>query len=220
MQTCAQQLMAATCSVQPCARKSVVARASISFTTRTERTIAPAAKPFGTASLPRRNAMHVAQAAQTDGGVGKLISKVEIPAFIPRQDLMDQLLRWAVIEIQENGMGNVGCPCKVTPYKKDGTFWGFTVSFLKDGASATDIRVAFDDEVTQKHEWIGRGADGFPTLEGNAENVDGKNFEVRKVDDVPATDAVRSSVRDFCQMLVAAINKYYAFGSCFVDDAT
>lgn len=63
-------------------------------------------------------------------------------------------------------------------------------------------------------------ADGFPTLEGNAENVDGKNFEVRKVDDVPATDAVRSSVRDFCQMLVAAINKYYAFGSCFVDDAT
>jgi hypothetical protein len=40
--------------------------------------------------------------------------------------------------------------------------WGFTVSFLKDGASATDVRVAFDDEVTQKHEWIGRGAGLLP----------------------------------------------------------
>jgi hypothetical protein len=80
------------------------------------KTMAPAAKPFGTASLPRRNALHLAQAAQTDGGVGKLISKVEIPAFIPRQDIMDQLIRWAMVEVQENGMGNVGCPCKVRFY--------------------------------------------------------------------------------------------------------
>jgi hypothetical protein len=107
--------MAATCSsVQPCARKSVVAHASNSFTTRTKNTATPAAKPFGTASLNRRNAMQVPQAAQTEGGVGKLFSKVEIPAFIPRQDLMDQLIRWAFIEVQENGMGNVGCPCKVS----------------------------------------------------------------------------------------------------------
>jgi len=113
MQICAQQLMAASCSAQPCGRKSIVTHASSSFASRSKRTVAPAAKPFGTASLSRRNAMHVAQAAQTGGGVGKLISKVEIPAFIPRQDLMDQLLRWAVIEVQENGMGNVGCPCKV-----------------------------------------------------------------------------------------------------------
>lgn len=114
MQTCAQQLMAATpSSVQPCTRKSIVAQASVSFNSRTKKAMVPAAKPFGSASLSKRNAMHVAQAAQTEGGVGKLISKVEIPAFIPRQDLMDQLLRWAFIEIQENGMGNVGCPCKV-----------------------------------------------------------------------------------------------------------
>lgn len=47
--------------------------------------------------------------------VGKLISKVEIPAFIPRSDLMDQLTRWALIEVQEDGVANIGCPCKVTP---------------------------------------------------------------------------------------------------------
>ena len=35
--------------------------------------------------------------------VGKLISQTEIPAFIPRQDLMDQLLRWASTEVQEEG---------------------------------------------------------------------------------------------------------------------
>lgn len=34
---------------------------------------------------------------------------------------------------------------------------GFTVSFMKDGESATDIRVAFDDEIAYKHEWVGRG---------------------------------------------------------------
>ena len=45
--------------------------------------------------------------------VGKLISRVEIPAFIPRQDLMDQLARWAVIEVQENGVANLGMPTKV-----------------------------------------------------------------------------------------------------------
>lgn len=44
---------------------------------------------------------------------GKLISRTEIPAFIPRADLMDQLVRWAVIEIQESGVANVGMPCKV-----------------------------------------------------------------------------------------------------------
>lgn len=46
---------------------------------------------------------------------------------------------------------------QVTPYSREGLMWGFTVSFLKDGVSATDIRVAFDDEVTLKHEWVGRG---------------------------------------------------------------
>lgn len=63
-------------------------------------------------------------------------------------------------------------------------------------------------------------ADGFPILEGNAEEVDGKNFEIRKVCDNSVSEPMRASIKDFCQMLVAAINKYYAFGSCFVDDAT
>lgn len=117
MQACAQQLMAASApctKVQPCARKSVVAHCSNSFTSKPQSALsqAPVARPFGGASLPRRDALRLVQAAQAEG-VGKLISKVEIPAFIPRSDLMDQLLRWAIIEIQEDGMANVGMPCKV-----------------------------------------------------------------------------------------------------------
>lgn len=98
--------------------------------------------------------------------------------------------------------------------------WGFTIAFLKDGDVVTDLRVGFDEENTTKHEWIGRGQDGFPMLEGNAETVVGKNLEIRKVCDRTISENTRSSIRDFCQMLVTAINKYYAFGSCFVDDAT
>lgn len=88
--------------------------------------------------LPKRGSI-VCKAAAAQAG--KLISKVEIPAFIPRTDLMDQLLRWAVIEIQEDGVANVGSPCKVTPVNKDGNLWGFNLSFLRDGTPAADLWV-------------------------------------------------------------------------------
>ena len=53
------------------------------------------------------------QAAAT-AEVGKLIAKTEIPAFIPRQDLMDQLIRWAYTEVQEESVRKFGLPCKVS----------------------------------------------------------------------------------------------------------
>lgn len=37
----------------------------------------------------------------------------------------------------------------------------------------------------------------------------------RKID-----EDTRGVIRAFCTKLVQALNKYYAFGSCFVDDAT
>lgn len=57
-------------------------------------------------------------------------------------------------------------------------------------------------------------------LEGKQEEVLGKNFEIRKLGDNPVSDASKVSIKEFCQLLVGAINKYYAFGSCFVDDTT
>ena len=42
----------------------------------------------------------------------------------------------------------------------------------------------------------------------------------RKEDDNTIDDDVRGAIRGFCMGLVAAINKYYAFGSAFVDEGT
>lgn len=167
--------------------------------------------------MKNHGSMSVVAQAETSG---VLISKVEIPAFIPRDDISDQLLRWALIEIQEEGVANVGCPCRVTAYSVNGSLMGFTVSFMKDGEAETEVRVAFDDDVALKHEWVGRGPDGMPMLEGKQEEVSGKNFEIRKLGENKVSDATKVSIKEFCQLLVGAINKYYAFGSCFVDDTT
>ena len=70
-----------------------------------------------------RGARGLIVAAASTEEVGKLISKVEVPAFIPRQDIMDQLLRWAFIEVQENGVANTGMPCKVG-HSRGGWRWG------------------------------------------------------------------------------------------------
>ena len=51
---------------------------------------------------------------------------------------------------------------QVSVFKRGDDLWGFTVSFLKDGVSAADVRVAFDEETTQKHDWVGRGAGLLP----------------------------------------------------------
>lgn len=130
------------------------------------------AKPIKQHGYHNARYMHVSRHRQhmrlvtvkSQAAEGTLISQVEIPAFIPRADISDQLLRWALIEIQEGGVANVGCPCKVTAFNNDdGVLMGFTVSFMKDGESATDVRVAFDNERTMKHEWVGRGAGLLPS---------------------------------------------------------
>lgn len=42
----------------------------------------------------------------------------------------------------------------------------------------------------------------------------------RKLDENEVDDQLRETIRNICQQLVSAINKYYAFGSVFVDEAT
>ena len=37
------------------------------------------------------------------------------------------------------------------------------MSFLKDGVSAAEVRVAFDYETVAKHDWVGRGAGLLPS---------------------------------------------------------
>ena len=124
-----------------------------------------------------------------------------------------------MIDVQDQGVANCGCPCEVEPYYVEESLMGFTVSFIVSGEEPVQVRVAFDAEVAQKHEWVGRGENGMPVLEGNVEDVAGKNLAVTKLGETPVSDVTKGSIRAFCEQLMSSINKYYAFGSCFVDDA-
>ena len=180
------------------------------------RRVGAPARPTPTVHHPCRTTV----AAATASGKGKLISASEIPAFIPRADLIDQLLRWAVAA-EEDGRATYGAPLRVTPVKNEaGEAWGFTVDVLRDGAPSASLSVGFDDTDTIKHEWVGRGVDGFPVMTGSETAVKGKMFEVWSTGTTPLDEDTRTVVRNFCTLMVGAVNKYYAFGSCFSDDST
>ncbi|KXZ55426.1 hypothetical protein GPECTOR_3g77 [Gonium pectorale] len=132
---------------------------------------------------------------------------------------MDQLYRWSMMEGGESGQRNFGLPMKVDPVYYEERLWGFNVAIFSEGVKLTDLGVMFDKTAITKHEWVGRGEDGFPVMEGKSDEVKGKNFEIWKMDSEPVTEDLRSCIRAYCTALVAALNRYYAFGSVFVDDA-
>lgn len=172
----------------------------------------------------RRARMAVAATAATEKQLSlprqghMMISKTEVPSFIQRDDMMDQLYRWAIIEAGEGGLRNFGMPMKVQPLYHHETLWGFDVEIIKEGRKMADLGINFDGEISLKHEWVGKDQDGFPTMEGNAEEVPGKYIEIWKLDPVKVDEDTRSTIRAFCSGLGMALNKYYAFGSVFSED--
>lgn len=131
-----------------------------------------------------RRSLGVCKAAETEAAQvepkrsGVLISTTEVPAFIQRDDMMDQLIQWAVLEAGENGMRNFGMPMRVERRYKNGVVWGFQVEVFKDGDKRTDLGINFDDNVAIRSEYIGQGPDGFPTKEGTQSEVEGANLEI------------------------------------------
>jgi hypothetical protein len=92
---------------------------------------------------------------------------------------MEQLLRWSTYNAEDpEGFALFGLPVKVEPYYKDEDIWGLTLTIRRDGDVAAVLAIRYDDEKVTKYEWVGRGADGFPTLEGNTINVVGKHLEI------------------------------------------
>jgi hypothetical protein len=57
----------------------------------------------------------------------KLIAKSEISPFIPRSDLMDQMYRWAVLEVKNDGVANFGVACDVEFVQREESPWAFIV---------------------------------------------------------------------------------------------
>jgi len=110
---------------------------------------------------------------------GFFISKTEVPAFIPRDDMMDQMIRWALIEAEEGGQRNFGMPMKIKQLERNGMLWGFDVDIIKEGNIVASMGIGFDGEATVRSEWIGQDTStGMPTKEGKQDDVDGKHFEI------------------------------------------
>lgn len=81
---------------------------------RTAFSSVPSVRP----SAPRHSTVTAAGVAPGTGspdGPFKLISRTEVPPFIPRDDMIDQLLRWATYEAGDGGVRNFGMPMKVSP---------------------------------------------------------------------------------------------------------
>ena len=53
---------------------------------------------------------------------------------------------------------------------------------VRDGVTLTQIGVMFDEEITTRAEWVGKGADGFPVLEGKFTEVVGQSLMIRYSD--------------------------------------
>jgi hypothetical protein len=145
---------------------------------------------------------------------GSFISKTEVPAFIQRDDMMDQIIRWALIEAEEGGQRNFGMPMKVHQRFRDGQLWGMDVQIIKEGVQVADLSIGFDGEIGIKSEWIGQDANGFPTNEGKQEEVAGKHFEIwwvqrhwqhsRSSNSTPAAMAAMARMHVVCLVLATS----------------
>lgn len=147
----------------------------------------------------------------------KLLSSAEVPPFIPRDDLMDQMCMWAEIEAAGNGARNFGLPMKVERELRniegEERLWGFKVSIMRGGNHVTSISFAFDEGNSVKHQYLSKDKDGFPTPAGKASNIVGKLFEIYKVDDNPVTEDDKTVIKRLCVAAAQAMNKYYTFVS-------
>jgi hypothetical protein len=151
---------------------------------------------------------------RSDGKI--LLTKAEIPAFIPRDDFLQQLYQWAEISIGQRGRAAYGYAMTVSRLEIDEELKGFQVQIGKE----TTIEVGMDDLITEKYEFLSRGPDGFPVPKGKVEEIPGKYLEVRKVDQNPTSDAAKQAIKDVISAVMKAFDSYYAFGSVFSHDST
>jgi hypothetical protein len=149
-------------------------RASGRAAPRPQHRLAPSPQAHRRAAAPRTG-----RAAAALCRAGKLISKTEVPAFIMRDDMMDQIHRWAYIEAAENGHRNFGLPMTVETLMKDEVLNGIKIAILREGVKLTDIVFEFDNDVCYKYDWIGMDVDQNVVPEGEGKAVGGKSIEIR-----------------------------------------
>jgi len=157
-------------------------------------------------------------AAKAEKGSGSVtvLTKAEIPAFIPRDDFIQQLYQWAEISVGQRGRAAFGYAMVVEKLYVGEELKGFTCQV----GNETTIEVGMDNEVTEKYEFISRGPDGFPVPKGKCEEIKGKYLEVRKADSNEVSENAKHAIRELISQVMKAFDSYYAFGSVFSHDST
>ena len=147
-----------------------------------------------------------------------MLTRSEIPPLVDREDLMMNLYKWAELDVVERGRTTFGFAMAVQPcLREDGTtLKGFSVRV----GDETTIEVRMDDESTEKWEFLRPNPEtGFPENAGNRTEVLGKYVEVYKMDENKVSAEGKAAIKKLVQSLAMTIDKYYAFGSVFIDDS-
>jgi len=147
-----------------------------------------------------------------------LLTRSEIPPLIDREDLIINLYKWAQLDVVERGRSTFGFTMVVGPcFREDGTtLKGFSVRV----GDETTIEVRMDDDTTEKWDFLRPNREtGMPEKGGNRTEVLGKFVEVYKVDDKKVSAEGKGAIKKLVQLLAMTIDKYYAFGSVFIDDS-
>ncbi|CAG9463272.1 unnamed protein product [Pedinophyceae sp. YPF-701] len=153
----------------------------------------------------------------------KTITTTEIPNFIHRDDLMDQLRTWATIECMNRGAQNFGLPMTIEEQfdrqDDEDVLWGMTISILREGERACDISFGFDSEYTEKSQYLDMDPEtGMPIKGGKITKIKGKNFVIEKTCDRPVDDELRGVIRSLCGGVADALGRFYSFGSVWSED--
>ena len=123
-----------TMSARPSARSAKAAPVH-SFTFRS--LVAPTTRRTSQLGVQRRKSIPALCAVVTPGG--KLISKVEVPAFIPRDDFADQMVRWLYME-QTDAAQTFGMPIKV-PLSAGACIVGFMLPLPRAAALRCGVQL-------------------------------------------------------------------------------
>lgn len=212
--TCRPHAAAATTARQQqpstATRASIISRPALGLRLR--------AAPRACAVRASRSGHAVVLAAAEAIIQGVELSKVAVPAHLPRDDLADQLMCMAINEAEANPVRTFGMKYSVDAVYRGDSLWGFDVTFVREGAAAAKLRCSFDEEVFEKHQWLGRGADQMPEWAGDVTEIMGKHFVIAKICDNKADAEVKATLRAFCGKLATHVNNYYAFGSVYAED--
>merc|ERR1719409_302090 len=175
------------------------------------------------------------EAAKPKGAVSadeegfKVIGKAEIPALVPRGDFLDQLLKWSIMEFEENGRKRYGTKMIVDICDEyvleDGTPTAFAIKMKRpEGGDDLHVEVCMDDQKVEVEKTLeGFGKEKDTEAEENpfarAYEVIGKNLIIRRKEG-PLEEELRPMVAKVLSALSKSVNTYYAFGSVYVDDST